>query len=248
MAWVVDLGLEKLLEQIDHAAPDRSKASDGSIGDEAHQGTDSDHNPQTPAPSGNPNNQVDARDITHDPNHNADMGTVSEAIRLSKDKRVSYVIFNRRIYSGKNGPSPWVWRTYDGDNPHDKHMHVSVLDSTHDQTQDWEIGIMSAEDTSKAVWLTDGVVRNIPEREDYPENEYIKAESMLREGTSQAYQAAATAHQALAAVNDVMAKVDEIMAMLTGGITVPAIVSVSAESVAEIARATNDESHARSAE
>jgi hypothetical protein len=139
--WVVDRGLDRLLAQINEAAPGRSKVSDGSIGDAAHQATTSDHNPEHPPPVGNPDYEVDARDFTQDPAHGADMGVVSESIRLSKDSRVSYVIFNRRIFSGPDGPQPWVWRTYTGTDPHTGHMHVSVRDATHDQTQDWKIGI-----------------------------------------------------------------------------------------------------------
>jgi hypothetical protein len=139
MGWVVDKGILRLREQLDAAYPQRSHASDGTIGDAAHSARDSDHNPESPAPAGNPDNQVDAGDYTHDPAHGADMGEVSEAIRLSKDRRVKYVIYSRRIYSGPDGPQPWVWRPYTGTDPHTNHMHVSVRDSTHDQTQDWQI-------------------------------------------------------------------------------------------------------------
>jgi hypothetical protein len=141
MGWVVDKGILRLREQLDAAYPNRSHASDGTIGDAAHSARDSDHNPESPAPAGNPNYQVDAGDYTHDPAHGADMTVVSEAIRLSQDRRVKYVICNRRIYSGPDGPMPWVWRTYTGTDPHTGHMHVSVRDSTHDQLQDWSIGI-----------------------------------------------------------------------------------------------------------
>jgi hypothetical protein len=154
--WVVDRGLNKLLEQINAAAPGRSKVSDGSIGDPAHQATESDHNPEHPPPSGNPDFQVDARDFTQDPAHNADMGVVSEAIRQSHDRRVSYVIFNRRIFSGLDGPQPWVWRPYSGTDPHTNHMHVSVRDSTHDQTQDWSIGIHAPTSPEPPMTLPDG--------------------------------------------------------------------------------------------
>jgi hypothetical protein len=139
--WVVDRGLIRLRDQVNEAAPNRSKASDGFIGDPAHQATESDHNPEHPPPAGNPDYEVDAGDLTHDPAHGADMGVVSESIRVSKDPRVSYVIFNRRIFSGPDGPQPWVWRIYSGTSPHTEHMHVSVRDVTHDQTQDWKIGL-----------------------------------------------------------------------------------------------------------
>lgn len=138
MAWVVDLGLRKLKAQIDSAAPNRSIASDGFIGDPAHSARESDHNPQHPPPPGNPDFQVDAGDFTHDPARGADMGIISEAIRVSRDQRVSYIIFNRRI----TGPGHnWQWDVYTGADPHTGHMHVSVNDVHHDETQDWVIGV-----------------------------------------------------------------------------------------------------------
>jgi hypothetical protein len=156
MGWVVDKGILRLREQLDAAYPNRSHASDGTIGDAAHSARDSDHNPESPAPAGNPNYQVDAGDYTHDPAHGADMTVVSEAIRLSQDRRVKYVICNRRIYSGPDGPMPWVWRSYTGTDPHTGHMHVSVRDVTHDQAQDWQITIgddmPTPEDYAAAVW------------------------------------------------------------------------------------------------
>ncbi len=151
MTWVVDRGLDKLLAQINAAAPLRSKASDGSVGDLAHAAGTSDHNPQASA-GDDPPNQVDARDFTHDPAAGADMAVISEAIRQSKDQRVSYVIFNRRIFSGTDSAQPWVWRPYSGDNPHDHHMHVSVNDVHNDETQDWAIGGTTMADPNYDTW------------------------------------------------------------------------------------------------
>lgn len=139
MAWTPDAGVVRLRDQIDAAAPHRARGADGTIGDAAHQAGTSDHNPEHPAPAGNPDYQVDALDVTHDPAHGADMAELTEAIRLSRDPRVKYVIYNRRIFSGATGSQPWVWRPYSGDDPHTNHAHVSVLDTTHDQTQDWSI-------------------------------------------------------------------------------------------------------------
>jgi hypothetical protein len=138
MTYVVDKGLDVLLAQINAAAPNRSKASDGSIGDAAHASRDSDHNPESPPPPGNPDDEVDARDFTHDPDHGADMGVVTEAIRVSQDRRVSYVIFNRRVTGPGHG---WRWDPYSGTDPHTGHAHVSVNDVHNDETQPWEIGI-----------------------------------------------------------------------------------------------------------
>jgi hypothetical protein len=148
--WVKDRGLVVLVGQIDAAAPGRSKASDGFIGDLAHQSGESDHNPERSADAdapGNPDQQVDAADITHDPAHGADMGVVTEAIRVSRDPRVKYVIFNRRIFSGtlearRAGLPAYTWGPYTGSgDTHARHAHVSIEDVTHDQTQPWSIGI-----------------------------------------------------------------------------------------------------------
>lgn len=116
MAWRVAKSLEQLLKEINAAAPNRSKRSDGSIGDAAHQGGGSDHNP-------NWSNVVCARDFTHDPGNGADMAKISESIRKKHPTDAKYVIFNRRIAGIHTG---WAWRSYSGANPHDHHMHVSV--------------------------------------------------------------------------------------------------------------------------
>jgi hypothetical protein len=143
VAEPVDRGLLKLRSQIDATAPNRAKGSDGFKGDESHASRTSDHNPESPPPPGNPDNQIDAGDFTHDPRSGADMGRISERIRLSRDRRVRYVIFNRRIFRSyaRNGVPAWTWAPYTGSNPHALHMHVSVNDTHHDETQDWEIGM-----------------------------------------------------------------------------------------------------------
>lgn len=155
--FVVDKGILKLRSQLDGACPLRSKASDGTIGDLAHQERDSDHNPESPPPPGNPNNQVDAGDFTHDPANGADMNKVAEAIRTSRDRRVAYLIWNRRI----TGPShAWKWDPYTGSDPHTNHLHVSVNDVHHDETQDWSIGVglMDDKDFQAAAYRLEALV------------------------------------------------------------------------------------------
>lgn len=117
MAWRVAKSLDVLLAEINEVAPNRSKASDGSIGDDAHRGTASDHNP-------NEANVVCARDFTHDPGDGADMNEISEHLRKRNHPAVKYVIWNRRIWSKARNSEGW--REYHGSNPHNKHMHVSV--------------------------------------------------------------------------------------------------------------------------
>src|SRR5207342_1098956 len=42
--------------------------------------------------------------------------------RSGVEKRLDYIIYNRRIWSRSNG---WVEREYTGSNPHDHHAHFS---------------------------------------------------------------------------------------------------------------------------
>ena len=69
---------------------------------------------------------VTALDLTHDPNSGCDAGVLAEVVIASRDPRIKYIIWNRRIVSGDAGPSPWVKRQYTGSNPHTMHVHISV--------------------------------------------------------------------------------------------------------------------------
>lgn len=126
VAWRVARSLDVLLAQLNAACPNRSKASDGSIGDVAHQkaGT-SDHLPWVDIP-GETANAVTARDYTHDPARGLDIGRVTDELKASRDPRIKYVIANDLIMSGAGGPKPWVWREYTGSNEHRHHFHLSV--------------------------------------------------------------------------------------------------------------------------
>lgn len=124
--------LKVLLTQINRLAPNRSKASDGWIGDVKHMSRHSDHNPE-------PDGTVDARDFTNDPNGGLDTQKLCDAIAASKDPRVSYMICNGKIMAGRKGPKPWVWRKYNGSNGHYHHAHISVLDDGQDDKTPWSI-------------------------------------------------------------------------------------------------------------
>jgi hypothetical protein len=139
MAWRLADSLEMLRAQIDARWPARSKVSDGSIGDAAHATRDSDHNPHCGHPA---DPTVTAIDITHDPDGGPDCSELAEALRLSKDPRIKYVIWNNRMFScyATSSHEKFVWRPYSGPNPHTKHMHVSVNCSANkDSTFDWAI-------------------------------------------------------------------------------------------------------------
>lgn len=138
MGWRVAKSLETLRSQVNGAHPDRSKDSDGTIGDAAHASRDSDHNPWV---QDGGTGVVTAMDITHDPGHGVDTYVVAETLRQNRDSRIKYVISNRRIFAGANGPSPFIWRAYSGSNPHDHHIHVSVLPDKvfYDDTRPWNL-------------------------------------------------------------------------------------------------------------
>jgi peptidoglycan hydrolase-like protein with peptidoglycan-binding domain len=118
-----------LRDQVNALAPNRSKASDGWIGDAAHSARKSDHNP-------NSRGVVQALDITHDPRNGIDNGTLAERLRASADPRIKYIISNGRI---ANSGKPW--RKYTGSNGHFQHFHVSVSDSPslYDSTKPWAL-------------------------------------------------------------------------------------------------------------
>lgn len=134
MSWRLAKSLEKLRSQVNAAVPNRNKAADGTIGDAAHSATKSEHNPDA-------NGVVRAMDITHDPARGVDTYAMAESLRQSHDPRILYVISNGRIFSSER--SPWVWRTYNGSNKHNHHVHVSVVASAarYDSTNDWTFSL-----------------------------------------------------------------------------------------------------------
>lgn len=140
MAWRLAKSLETLRAQVNAKWPNRSKQSDGSIGDAGHSSRASDHNPD-------PSGVVRAIDITHDPKSGFDSYAFADMLLKEQDKRLKYVISNSRIGSGPAGVQPGVWRKYTGANKHDHHCHISVVpDYRGDSTQGWDIdGVASTE-------------------------------------------------------------------------------------------------------
>lgn len=159
MGWIVAEALNRLLGQLNALAPDRSKASDGSIGDAAHATRDSDHNAWLVLGG---QELVTARDFTHDPEHGLDCQRLANALQRAKDSRVKYVIWNRQIMSGAAGPDPWLWRPYKGSNPHTRHLHLSVVaDRRCRDASPWMLpGLGSAPDWTSLPVLEHGMRNN----------------------------------------------------------------------------------------
>ena len=109
-----------VLRQATALAPKRKKASDGLLPSKAHihQNPNSDHNTGL------------AVDLTHDPHNGIDCSDIFD--RLKADKRVSYLIFNGRIWSAERGE-----RDYTGPNKHVKHLHISIKEKYSKDTSPW---------------------------------------------------------------------------------------------------------------
>ena len=143
MTYRLARSLDKLFAQVNAAAPNRSKASDGWIGNNVHagQGSDSDHNPWFVF--GNVG-IVTAIDITHDPAHGCDVWEIAQAISASRDHRLKYMIYTGGV-GGNPGilsqtVSPWVWRVraYD-DHPHHLHISVNSNSADFDSVSSWSL-------------------------------------------------------------------------------------------------------------
>lgn len=118
--------LVRLRLQIDERLPGRPSTHDGWIGDRRHAARKSDHNPSAAG-------WVRALDITDGP-HPAYADGIGAwlvlALLHARDPRISYIIHDRRIYSGTQGPLAWYPRLYQGSNPHTAHVHISVRPET----------------------------------------------------------------------------------------------------------------------
>jgi hypothetical protein len=112
-----------VLRQATALKPKRKKASDGLLPSAAHvtQSPNSDHNTGL------------AADLTHDPDNGIDCAEIFE--KLKEDKRVSYLIFQGKIWSKEK--SKLGNRRYTGSNPHNKHLHISINASSATDTSPW---------------------------------------------------------------------------------------------------------------
>ena len=131
---------QQLRLQVDDSYPDRDRTSDGWIGDTRHSARPSDHNPDATG-------VVRAIDIDRDLSGKAKpdlMPDLADQLRLcakSGDKRISYVIFAGRIASSK---SFWRWRSYNGINRHDHHIHISFTKKGDKDSSFFQIPMLGA--------------------------------------------------------------------------------------------------------
>jgi hypothetical protein len=112
-----------VLRQATALWPKRKKVSDGLLPSSAHLAAspNSDHNTGL------------AVDLTHDPENGVDCAVIFE--NLKEDKRVKYLIFNKKIWSREK--KRLGNRSYSGSNPHTKHLHISIEPDMGSDTSPW---------------------------------------------------------------------------------------------------------------
>jgi hypothetical protein len=141
VAWHVNEGLAPLITQMKTKYPG---IVIGTIGDQTHSSEVSDHNP-------NKYDRVNAADFMFDDKFTFSDGSWFTAW-LIQDDRTHYVIFNRRIWTSETEQ----WGPYYGKDPHTNHVHLSVHDSAHTNTHDWQLSkddIMALSNDDKA-WIS----------------------------------------------------------------------------------------------
>jgi len=131
-----------LRNQVNKRWPKRDKRSDGWIGDKAHAGRQSDHNP-------------DARGLVHALDIDADLDPKDPgaAQRLANQivayaasgipgaNRIKNVVFNDQIASGTYANSMWKWRGSGYGHMH--HIHVSFSTKGENNAQTFPLPILN---------------------------------------------------------------------------------------------------------
>jgi hypothetical protein len=147
-SWTLVPCLVALRDEFNAVAPARDKASDGSIGDEAHADRESDHNPDesgaTHDEDSDSKNEVHAIDVDASGPWPATMSMQAACDLLVKnhregrDDRLQTIIYNSRIATNDNG---WKWANYSGSNSHTAHAHFSSEYTTGEEsdTSPWGI-------------------------------------------------------------------------------------------------------------
>lgn len=136
MAWPINprpaKSLVRLKDQLDEKYPGWLNL--GMLGDASHEAVLSDHNP-------NDQGVVTALDIG--PGGGLDIHELAEDLRQNRHPDLKYIISNSRIALAESG---WAWAYYDGIDPHDTHIHISVgrgpdgqSRQPYDDTNDWNI-------------------------------------------------------------------------------------------------------------
>lgn len=173
-SWVLVPCLGKLRSEFNKIAPERDTTSDGTIGDEAHQASMSDHNDDE---VGNvPIHDVDKKHEVHALDVDVDLrepGLSMEEVvqfllkrcRSGAESRLRYIIYNRRIWSESNG---WRQKDYTGANAHDHHAHFSSSYETDEEASiaSWHLEDLVALTTDDKNWISGEIAKQIKDNVD----------------------------------------------------------------------------------
>jgi hypothetical protein len=122
--WRAAGAIETFGKQIEVLRPG-TFGNDGTVASKAHDQAHptSDHRPDPRTGEGT------VRAIDFHETASGLVDEVAEALRLSKDPRISYVIHDGRMFSSYRTKTfePWEWRPYTSKNPHRDHGHMSVV-------------------------------------------------------------------------------------------------------------------------
>ncbi|MEV4636883.1 hypothetical protein AB0J80_05960 [Actinoplanes sp. NPDC049548] len=163
-SWILVPSLVSLRNEFNRLAPNRDKASDGSIGDTSHAASSSDHNPDetgnTPSEDSDHVNEVHAIDVDDDLRKPGWTMTKCVEIIVTRhreghDNRLQNVIYNRRIWSRSWG---WTARRYTGASAHTEHAHFSARYTTAQERDTRPWGLLEADDVTKSeftAWMTE---------------------------------------------------------------------------------------------
>jgi hypothetical protein len=171
--------LVQLRAEFNAIAPARPKGADGWIGDPAHQGRVSDHNPDetgsVPIHDADHVDEVHAIDITTDLNE-SDL-TMEKVVQFllarcrrdsddpRNEARLRYIIFNRRIWEAPG----WSQQTYTGADPHTGHAHFSAeyITSLEASTASWHLeDIPVALTSADKTWIAARIEAAAPSAEE----------------------------------------------------------------------------------
>jgi hypothetical protein len=217
-SWVANPAIDALADQIESAWPERH-AADGTVASKGHDAGNpsSDHRPYPYSGSGVVC-AIDVGEVTED-----DGFQLAEALRVSRDSRIRYVIHESRMFSSYATASrkAWAWGAYSGPSPHSDHVHLSVYRTAGAGTWNLDLGQGGGEELAH---LTDAQQRQLA---DFIDNVYAVGSdsSVMRymipwfrklSGLTPAQLAALEESQEIDALE---AKLDQIIA--TGGAVSP---------------------------
>lgn len=215
MAWQLTAGLQNLRAQVNARWPHRDKASDGTIGDAAHQAETSGHNPDGTPGSRPEYDDHDGKAEVRAWDMDSDLGEPGTTAQMvvdhlrslpGLDAHIRYMIYNRRIYKAATG---WAPEVYSGSSPHTEHIHFSGARSQaadNDSSFDYrleEIGMSLANERIEITKSSQALFAGAKVGDTQPASAWLSLAAIYAQRAAVAGQAAAATLQQLVARDDV---------------------------------------------